>query len=160
MTKNELLTEYERLSGADFFGLAIESGGALRLAVIARADVITVLNAVCGSVEQGSKGNGLRVRYNMTVKHTAIIEQYAVKSYALPFTVADIEAAYIAEKAANGGKQGKRNRGSLFEDWTATALNAERNARQNEAFTNSGDLRINGYDIQVKYDRGAVALPK
>jgi len=161
MKTADIITAYLATDAADAYGLPLENGDRLSLAVIPHAKAADLLHTIADgkATEKAHNGSGEKIRFNKSKKVAEWIAKNAAEIYALPFTAADIETAYISHIKAYG-KQPSGGRGSIFEDWTIKALNGDRNTKQNESRTEGGDTRINGHDIQIKYYRAGFALLK
>jgi hypothetical protein len=134
-------------------GVAVRNGNGLQLAIF-KTVTLETLCAITNEPEQAHNGNKGACKYSIA-KGTAI-KNTADILIDLPFTANDIDKAFTDNK--NNPMVKKTTRGNLFEDWVAEYLNAERNDKPNTAYYVSGDIRWNGLDIQIKYNKGGFAI--
>lgn len=149
MTKVEILKNHTNHA----LGIAVTDGKQLELAIF-KTVTVELLEAITNAPEKAHNGNNGVVKYSMA-KGTAIKETCDIL-IKLPFTTCDIDNAFTENK--NNPNVKKTTRGNLFEDWVCEYLNAEQNDKQNTAYYVSGDMRYDGLDIQIKYNKGGFAI--
>ena len=134
MTREEMIRNYATLAAAHKYIVGFESAGKLYYTVYADmiADELLKLDRA-----SSKKGGMAKIRVRLSSKIKAI----------LLHTGKAIEIGNAEELTA-----GKYNRGENFERVITEKLTGETWVKDNVPFNVAGDIRLNGEEIQIKFD--------
>jgi hypothetical protein len=167
LSNNEKITLAERIAReyptqdvAEFLGVGVYSGKGLALALYPN-NYDTIKN-ITNFDSPERRGKDIRLVVSIA-KATTYINN-AVKIYPLSFSKKDIESE--AEKMketqkslkAQGIEYKTRNQGEIFEAWVIAEIGAQGNNKMNANKKDCGDCRVDGIEIQVKYNKSGLSI--
>ena len=141
MTREEMLTKYETLTAADAYIIGFQMNGCLY--TLYTETLASIADCIKYDRAAQSHGGMGKIRLRMTQLDKVKLARVAINR-------GPINVMEYAEKYNNGEK---------FERYI-TELNGQKWIKDNVPFWQSGDIEINGKQVQIKFDGAEITNEK